>query len=217
MTPPLAPGDVHLWCARLDQQADSLAEFATTLSPGERERAKRLLHTVDRDRFVLRRGILRAILSLYLDVAPSKHFMQSRARAESGWILNTWSFSPTWKASPPPTSRSENWMFCAWFLRVSACSPSSPAGHERKPSSRRSEKDCHAPPNQVEVYLDSPNTTEVRVIEGPGAKGRFWRVDTVVPVPGYVGAVAAEGGDWRIKWLDWQAPAPGHAGHPSSE
>jgi 4'-phosphopantetheinyl transferase len=49
-----------------------LAELTTILSPGERERAKRFLHTVDRDRFVLRRGILRAILSQYLAVAPSK-------------------------------------------------------------------------------------------------------------------------------------------------
>jgi 4'-phosphopantetheinyl transferase len=249
LTPPLAPGDVHLWCARLDQQADSLAEFTTTLSPGERERAKRLLHTVDRDRFVLRRGILRAILSLYLDVAPSKvrlaygrydkpflargshdrrlSFNLAHRRGialyavtSEGGVgvdieyvelladlegLTTTYFSERELDGLRVVPESERLLaFFTGWTRKEAFLKALGEGLTR-------------PPNQVEVYLDSPNTTEVRVIEGPGAKGRFWRVDTIVPVPGYVGAVAAEGGDWRIKWLDWQAPAPGHAGHPSSE
>jgi 4'-phosphopantetheinyl transferase len=249
MTPPLPPGEVHLWRARLDQQADSLAELTTILSPGERERAARLRHTVDRDRFVLRRGVLRAILSLYLAVAPSKvrfaygrndkpflargshdrqlSFNLAHRRGIALYAVTSLGAVGVDIECVEPLADLEGVTtssFSERELDVLRMVPESErllaffTGWTRKEAFLKAlGEGLTRPPNQVEVYLDSSNTTEVRVIECLGARGRFWRVDTVVPVPGYVGAVAAEGGDWRIKWLDWQAPEPRHAGHPSSE
>jgi len=64
------------------------------------------------------------------------------------------------------------------------------------------------PANQVEVYLDYSSTTELHESDGRMGENRFWRIETVVPAPGYLGAVAVEGGGWEIKWLDWQSEQP---------
>jgi 4'-phosphopantetheinyl transferase len=45
------------------------------------------------------------------------------------------------------------------------------------------------PPNQVDV--------------SPGSDLGGWTIETIVPLPGLVGAVAAPGSDWRIRRLDW--------------
>jgi 4'-phosphopantetheinyl transferase len=60
-------------------------------------------------------------------------------------------------------------------------------------------------PTEVELYLGPSSTVEFQAIDGEGGRRRFWRIETVLPAPGYVGAVAAEGDDWHIRWLDWQA------------
>ena len=247
LTPALPPGEVHLWRARLDRQTDALADFSRILSPGERERAARLRHTVDRDHFVLRRGVLRAILSLYLAVAPSKvqfaYGRYDKPFLASGFHQRRLSFNLAHRrgiALYAVTSQGAVGVdieyvelqsdlegvttssFSERELDVLRMVPEGErllaffTGWTRKEAFLKAlGEGLTRPLSQVEVYLSS-NTTDVRVSEGLGARGRFWKVATVVPVPGYVGAVAAEGGDWRIKWLDWQAPEPGHTGHPSS-
>jgi 4'-phosphopantetheinyl transferase len=60
-------------------------------------------------------------------------------------------------------------------------------------------------PDQVEVCLESFDTTVLDAVDSEEGGHGFWRIETVLPAPGYVGAVAAEGDDWRIRWLDWQA------------
>ena len=64
--PPLRPGEVHLWRARLDP-TPALLE---TLSPEEWMRAGRLHFERDRDRFLAARGLVRTILGSYLEVDP---------------------------------------------------------------------------------------------------------------------------------------------------
>lgn len=61
---PLRPGEVHLWRARLEPTA-ALSE---TLSTEEWIRAGRFHFERDRDRHVATRGLVRTILSGYLDV-----------------------------------------------------------------------------------------------------------------------------------------------------
>ena len=246
MTPP-PPGEVHLWRARLDQQAASLAELAAILSAPERDRAARFRRTADRDRFVLRRGILRAILGLYLLVEPGKVRLaygqndkpyldrhspdlglsfnlahrqgialyavasQGRVGVDIEYLepfddlegVTARSFSERELEALRMVPESERLLafFTAW-TRKEALLKALGEGLSR-------------PPNQVEVYLGSSNTAEVQVTDGPGAGDRFWKVDTVFPEPGYIGAVAAEGRDWQIRWLDWQPPATGHGGQPS--
>jgi 4'-phosphopantetheinyl transferase len=66
----LADDEVHVWSAKLDQPPSRLRSFCGTLAPDERTRAGRYYFQRDRDRFVIARGVLRAILGSYLSMAP---------------------------------------------------------------------------------------------------------------------------------------------------
>ncbi|SRR6266496_2115226 len=64
----LGPDEVHVWQAKLDDRLlDSLATF---LSQDERERGKKFRFARDQNRFIVGRGLLRAILSSYVGTAP---------------------------------------------------------------------------------------------------------------------------------------------------
>lgn len=65
--PPLGPGGVHVWLARLDPIPSGVSEF---LSADERARAAGYKLPWVRDQFIAGRGVLRAILSWYHNVEP---------------------------------------------------------------------------------------------------------------------------------------------------
>lgn len=62
--------DVHLWVACLDQPFAVLDNLRTFLSSEEVGRAERLQSTLDRNRAIASRGILRTVLACYLGVRP---------------------------------------------------------------------------------------------------------------------------------------------------
>src|SRR5438093_8199134 len=70
--PELARDEIHAWCAVLDELASDLPAFAETLSAGERQRAERFQFDRDRNRFVVRHGLLRMILGRYLNIEPAR-------------------------------------------------------------------------------------------------------------------------------------------------
>ena len=59
----LVADETHVWRALLGQPANVIAKLALLLSQDERQRAMRYYRPVDRDRFIVGRGILRKILS----------------------------------------------------------------------------------------------------------------------------------------------------------
>src|SRR5438067_1166272 len=59
----LAPCDLHLWLANLDEI--DAASLDVALSHDERERARRLCCPMDRARFTAARGLLRQLLERY--------------------------------------------------------------------------------------------------------------------------------------------------------
>jgi 4'-phosphopantetheinyl transferase len=65
----LAPGDVHVWYASLDLPFAVLERLSTTLSDDEQKRAQRFVFATDRQHFIAARGILRNILSHYMQVS----------------------------------------------------------------------------------------------------------------------------------------------------
>lgn len=72
MTPLARPTrEVHLWRLHLEPPTRTLTQLAETLSPEEQERAARFHFAVHRQRFIAGRGLLRAILAGYLDLAPA--------------------------------------------------------------------------------------------------------------------------------------------------
>ncbi len=68
----LGTDDVHVWRASLDQPSDIIAKLMPLLSQDEYQRAMRYYHPVDRDRFIVGRGILRKIISAYLALPPDR-------------------------------------------------------------------------------------------------------------------------------------------------
>jgi len=72
--PDLALGSdaVHVWRAAADPTGSALEDLRHTLARSEQARADRFAFRRDRDRFVTRRGRLRAILGRYLAVDPGR-------------------------------------------------------------------------------------------------------------------------------------------------
>jgi phosphopantetheinyl transferase len=64
----LGADDAHVWRASLDQPAKVITKLAPLLSQDEYQRAMRYHRPVDRDRFIVGRGILRKIISAYLSL-----------------------------------------------------------------------------------------------------------------------------------------------------
>ncbi len=67
----LAEDEVRVWRAWLDRPPQEVDVFWRTLSADERARAERYRLNRDRARFVVGRGLLRAIVAHYLDQDPS--------------------------------------------------------------------------------------------------------------------------------------------------
>lgn len=75
-TPPayfeLSKKDVHIWRATLDLPSLDVQEFREKLSLYERAKAERLRFGRDRNRSIVRFGILRTILGLYTGIEPNE-------------------------------------------------------------------------------------------------------------------------------------------------
>jgi len=71
-SPKLDSGEVHVWRARLDLDAASVAALARILSTDELQRAMRFRRALDCHHFVAARAILRLILGSYLYVEPAR-------------------------------------------------------------------------------------------------------------------------------------------------
>jgi len=68
----LSADEVHLWRAFLDQSPEQISGLGQTLSDEERARAGRFHFERDRRRFVVGRGVLRAILGQYLGLEATQ-------------------------------------------------------------------------------------------------------------------------------------------------
>ena len=68
----LAEQDIHVWVAGLDQSPERISAFKDILAPDELNRAARFHFERDRNRFIAGRGVLRQILSSYLEIRPSQ-------------------------------------------------------------------------------------------------------------------------------------------------
>ena len=66
----LSSDEVHIWQTSLDQPPEYVRDLAQTLSHDEMMRAERFHFERDRRRFIVGRGVLRAILGSYLGVEP---------------------------------------------------------------------------------------------------------------------------------------------------
>jgi 4'-phosphopantetheinyl transferase len=80
----LEPGTIEVWRASLDQHSDVVRTLETLLSDDERDRRDRFHFDRDRTRYVVGRGLLRALLGRYLGEEPAGlEFRYSRYRKPS--------------------------------------------------------------------------------------------------------------------------------------
>ncbi len=85
--PRLGDEEAHVWRLSLDEaSASGLERLEDLLSPAERERARRFRVPADRDRFVLGRGGLRAILGRYTGVEPRTLEFDTGAHGKPGLV-----------------------------------------------------------------------------------------------------------------------------------
>jgi len=68
----LARGEVHVWRVCLQQSCAAVQPLLNILSSDEQLRASKYYFQRDRERFVLTRGMLRIILSRYINLAPGQ-------------------------------------------------------------------------------------------------------------------------------------------------
>ena len=66
----LKANEVHIWSARLDVTEARLKKWQLFLSPDEIQRAYRFHFAKDQNHFIVARGVLRKILSYYMDKQP---------------------------------------------------------------------------------------------------------------------------------------------------
>jgi len=70
--PILTTGEVHVWRADMNQDRATINTYLKLLSPDEKERAGKYYFQRDREYFVVARGVLRMILSRYIDLSPEQ-------------------------------------------------------------------------------------------------------------------------------------------------
>ena len=68
----LGANEVHVCIASLDRPESEIRFFESLLAADETQRAKRFYFQKDRERFVVGRGLLRTILSSYLQLPPDE-------------------------------------------------------------------------------------------------------------------------------------------------
>jgi 4'-phosphopantetheinyl transferase len=71
---PIAPSasEVHVWCATPAALSQHLSSFHSLISVAERDRADKFRFAADREGYIIRHGILRIILSRYLELEPTR-------------------------------------------------------------------------------------------------------------------------------------------------
>src|SRR5262245_19979858 len=68
----LGEDEVHIWRASLDQDSTIVLHLSQLLAPDEYQKAQKFYRASDRDRYIVGRGVLRQILSTYLNVPPDQ-------------------------------------------------------------------------------------------------------------------------------------------------
>jgi 4'-phosphopantetheinyl transferase len=76
------PGQVQVWYAHIDRPWEEILAFERLISQEESARAKRFKNNIDRQRYIVRQGILRELLAGYLDCGPCQVEMRSGANGK---------------------------------------------------------------------------------------------------------------------------------------
>ena len=207
--PQLAPGEIHLWRAALENPV-LLAGAEAIISREEILRAGRFVAVRDRERFILAHGALRMVLGLYLSSDPQS--LEFRT-------------GPTGKPSLVQTFTDLRFNLShSGDLALIAVT----RGREVGVDVERVQHDMEFDPI-VEHYFEPDEAWDLRTAPpqerasrffdlwtrkeacvkadggGLGTKmnGERFGVRNFRPAPGYAGAIASEGNEWRLACWHW--------------
>lgn len=224
----LPEGVVQVWAASLALPEVQLRVLWAVLTPDERARAERFRFEVHRNRFVAGRGIVRTLLASCLGKDPSHlqfaysprgkpsildanqtvHF--NAAHCEDMLLVAVTRIGPVGvdvervrqvKDMSDLVSRFFSPREDVEFQRLDP--GRQPAAFfrlwTRKEAWLKATGDgIPAGLNRVEVTLDDDATAEVLSIGGDPEAAKRWSLSSLVPAPGWIGAVAVETADLRI-------------------
>lgn len=235
---------VAVWRASLLLPADERCRISSCLDEGERARVGRFHFPRDRDRFLASRGLLRHILAAYLDLEPadlrfgytaegkpflpehpSLRFNLSHA-ADRLVVAVAWDrelgvdveemFSEAVMnevrervLSPPEQAVFEDLPASerrAWFVRLWTRKEAYIKADGRGMSLPLDRIDVSVRPGRVRHQGDTPADWPL---------SRRWSIQELAVAPGYAGALAGEGLDWRVAYVDWTSGSSIGAHQPS--
>jgi len=231
----VARGEVHVWRAGLDRPAPEVEGLFGTLSPEERERARRFRFERDRRHFVVARGTLRALLGRVLDAEPAAlsfvYEAYGKPALETIEGRDPLSFNVSHSGGLALYALARGRRVGLDLERVRADFASEEIAEQffSKDEVRRlralpeglrvegffncwTRKEAYIkgrgeglsfPLDRFAVSLSPREPAELLSVEGSAHEAARWSLRHLRPGEGYVGAVAAEGRDWRLECWDW--------------
>lgn len=224
---------IHVWRASLDQPTEQVRGLAESLSADERERAARFHFERDQRRFVVGRGVLRAVLGSYLEI-PASHIQLSYGPqgkpvlfSDSGQVsslhfnlahadgLALYAVTrdrelgiDIERIRPiPETARIAEQFFSAQEREALAALPE----EQRQEAFFRCWTRKEAYLKAVGEGLARP-LDQIQVSLAPGEPARIlgdsqeaerWCLREVIPADGYIAALAVEGHGWGLSCWQW--------------
>jgi 4'-phosphopantetheinyl transferase len=211
-------GEVHVWRAALDLPTAVSGRLTWVLSPEERERARRLHLSRDRDRFVVRRFVLRSILARYVGARPEALRFRYGGRGKPALAVQdgpgTIRFNVSSSGGLAVYSVAQaretgvdiervrgglgGRAIAEWFF-----SGADRAMLQAVPAELydRAFLVCWT---RLEAYVKGTGEG-LAGAHRAGSEASGWVVQDVAAGPGYVGALAVEGADWTLRSWEWNA------------
>lgn len=215
----LASDEVQIWCVRLDVPPQTSARLHATLTVDERNRSARFRFERDRQRFIVARGVLRELLGRYLTTDPGQIRFDYSAFGKpllSPAFGNRLKFNLSHsadvalfaiaartdvgidveyiRAQPDYADIARQFFSAAEVDHLNGL-----PGHLRP----RAFFSCWT---KKEAYVKAGGEGLGGDLDGASndAAARRWSLYTLQLAPGYVGALAIEGGGWRLRQWHWE-------------
>ncbi|MGH9535745.1 MAG: 4'-phosphopantetheinyl transferase family protein [Terriglobales bacterium] len=225
-----APVEVTACCFPLAVPAVALPAMEATLSPDERARAARFYFDRHRRQFIAARGGLRRVLSGLLGVPATQlaftYGPHGKPRVDSppqpGFFFNLshageWALL-AWTGAGEIGADIERLRPVTPGLAERFFAPAEAAALAAQPEAERAaaffrcwtRKEAYLkalgsglaqPLDGFVVSLAAGEPAALREVLGAPHEARHWRLEHLVPVPGYCGAIALRRPEWRLRWL----------------
>jgi 4'-phosphopantetheinyl transferase len=227
----LSPDEIHLWYATLDVPALQLEQLRHTLTPDEQDRASRFHFERDRTRFIAGRGILRNIISKYLELPPSqvqfsygkrgKPFLQNSSihfNLSHSQELAIYAIALNRKVGidleairlmPDAEAIAKTFFSQSDYLRFQSLSTEQQqlaffnAWTRKEAYLKAVGEGLYQPPDQIEVSFLPDEPVQLLKIANNSQVAQQWSIINIIPKADYIGALVFYGQDVQLSYWQW--------------